>query len=142
MGIPPISPESFSVWSQNGRGLLEVAPAGSFNYFLYQNPGQSIQGANLTAKEIADCFLPQATKLTDPHMQDLFDALNTTITQTIKGIGTNSAIPLLDRNSLPLGTARPMTSFVVHDEPSPILIAMLTLFWLIIWIYGFRRILR
>jgi hypothetical protein len=142
LGRPTISPESFTVWDQGTLIFLEIKP--STGEFAYQTRGtfQSKHGANLTGKVVADCFMPPKASLADPQLSDLFDALCATIIDTSKRINTNKVIPLLDRNGIQIGVAQPMVAWVVHDEPSPILIAALAVFWLIIWIYGYRRILR
>jgi hypothetical protein len=143
MGRPNISPQTFSVWDRLFMHDLEFKPlTGEFSSQSFANPTSPLQGKNLTGKALSDCFLPPTANPADPQLKDLFDSLSSVIIDTSKGINTSKVIPLLDRNGVQIGTAQPIISFVVHDEPSPILIIVLTFVWLAIWIYGFRRIFR
>ncbi len=136
MGVPPLSPDTIKIVSPL-TGVLDFQPrTGNFRYY-------NAQGTNLGGKDLAKFLAPRGTNLADPHVQDVFNAIYSIIIQTSKNIGTNNPLPLLDRSSQSdRHSAAAVHSWAVYDEPNPILIAVLALFWLIIWIYGFRRILR
>ena len=39
-----------------------------------------------------------------------------------------------------IGTVKAASFWIVYDEPNPIVIGILSLFWLVLWLYGLRRI--
>jgi hypothetical protein len=77
----------------------------------------------------------------DPRVLDLCNAVFQSITEIPQGTAGKST-PLKDQNGLQIGVARPAATWIVHDEPSPVLIGVLVIFWIGVWIYGFGRLKR
>jgi hypothetical protein len=78
---------------------------------------------------------------TDPQVRTVCDQIFRLITQMHQA-PASAAVPILDASGNQVGIAKAASSWVVHDEPHPLLIAALGLFWVIVYLCGLVILLR
>jgi hypothetical protein len=142
MGRPMIAPDEVMLRDSAGRGYMDVnLSTGAYDYSSWGPPWLRGSGNGFNGSVVAT-WLAANKYMVDQRVRDLSDGIAAAVkeipTVAVSGATTN----LKDRSGTVVGTAGSVMTWYVHDEPHPAVIVGLCLFWLIVWIYGARRIYR
>jgi hypothetical protein len=139
MNNPPIHPSKVWLTDRNFNGLIETdLSSGAYHYWWGRGATVS-QTSGFNGAAIANWLSGMGANPADPNVRHICDQIYKAVNDMHLG-SANLNVPLLDLSGMPAGAVTPATSWTVHDEPNPVMIGVLALCWLIIWIYGFRRI--
>jgi hypothetical protein len=139
MGRTAIHADSVRITDLQFTGIVEAnLSSGTYNYWKSSKPTW-VQQSGFNGAAIANWLIGSGTNAGDPEVRYLCDQIYAAINDLHTGMA-NAPKPLVDRNGAQVGTAQAATAWVVYDEPNPIVIGILGIFWLAIWIYGIRRI--
>jgi hypothetical protein len=141
--MPPSAfrPDKFHINDRNFTGLLEANLITGAYHHWWRNSPATWQNTGFNGSAIALWLAPTGANPTDPKVQYACDQIYKAISEMHQGTATNTT-PLLDQSSNQIGSAQPAIAWIVHDEPNPILVAILALIYLFIWIPGLIRIYR
>jgi hypothetical protein len=138
----PVSPESGYLYDQQHGRFLELnLRSGAYRYFDRAHGVVVDQPTGFSGAAIAGWLSAAGISGSDPRIRDLCNAFFQAIMEIPQGTAGRST-PLKDPSGLQVGVARPAAAWIVHDEPSPMLIGVLIIFGIGVWIYGFWRINR
>jgi hypothetical protein len=135
------TPDEITVFDPTWRSLDVNLKTGAFSYrradgSLVQQP------SGFGGLVLANWLAGPGIDPKDSRVLDLADAACAAINEIPRVINTSTFTPLRDRAFLQVGMAHPANSWVVHDEPSPWVVCGLAGFWILVWLYGLRRIHR
>jgi len=132
-------PENVVLMTQQHGTFLQVnLKSGAYDY--YARNGVWIHGANgFSGAIIANWLAGSGVNTADQRARDLCDQVYLAMNEIPQGNAGKSTV-FHDHNGLQVGVARPASKWIVHDEPSPIAVGALVLFWIVLWAYGIRRI--
>jgi hypothetical protein len=141
--MPPSTfrPGKFQINDRNFTGLLEANLITGAYHHWWRNSPVTRQNTGFNGSAIALWLAPTGANPTDPKVQYACDQIYKAISEMHQGTATTTT-PLLDQSSNQIGSAQPAIAWIVHDEPNPILVAILALIYLFIWIPGLIRIYR
>ena len=141
MQHPPIHPDSISIWDKQHLTTLELnVTTGAYSYFTPAGTRVTApSGFNETI--LANWLSVAGAKPGDPRVLALCHQAILAIDEISAG-NANKFTPLLGPANTQIGVAHPSFSFTVQDEPSPVVIVILSLLWIAVWIYGIRHIQR
>jgi hypothetical protein len=122
-------------------GFLEADLSnGSYHYWSMRGPTVS-RPTGFNGATIANWLALQGVNVNDPRVLVLCNQIYQALGQMQQGTASQR-MTLLDANGKQAGFAKPLVSWVVYDEPNPLMIAALSLFWLVVLTYTIRRIYR
>lgn len=139
----PAPPQVLNVFDQTSRRLLEVnMKTGGYSY--RKKNGSLVQGASgMKGGVLADWLGTCGFNAADPRVRSLSDAAYPALVEVSQGGAAAAGFtPFNDPTGRQLGIAHPAALWTVYDEPHPAVVASLAAFWLLVWIYGIRRIYR
>jgi hypothetical protein len=135
-------PDRFTLSNRSYTMFLE-AYVGSGAYHYWSSGAVFIsRPSGFSGAAIANWLAPAGVNTADPRVRTVCDQIFKLIMQMHQG-PASAPLPILDAGGNQVGIAKAATSWVVHDEPHPLVIAALGLFWLIVYLCGlvilFRR---
>jgi hypothetical protein len=139
----PIPPQILHVQDQGSGRWLEIN-MNTRGYSYRTTNGSLVQsGGGMNGGVLADWLGTCGINAADPRVRSLCDAAYPALADISQG-GALAAgfMPINDASGRQLGIAHPAVLWTVYDEPHPAVIAALAAFWLLLWIYGIRRIHR
>jgi hypothetical protein len=142
MGSAPFLPDRFTLLNQPFTMFLETHIASGEYHYWSISGAQGAQSSGFNGAAIANWLGTAGMNAGDPNVRVVSDQIFKIIMQMHQGAG-GAATPILDASGKQVGVAKAMNWWAVHDEPNPLLIAALGLFWLIVYLCGlvilFRR---
>jgi hypothetical protein len=143
MGPASFQPDRFTLL-KSGRAVttfLETHIARGDYYYWSSSGAYVSQSSGFNGAVIANWLGSSGANAGDPKVRAVCDQIFKVISQMHQGTG-GASTPLLDAGGNQVGVAKPTSFWVVHDEPNPILIGVLSFFWLVIYSYGLVIIFR
>ncbi len=141
MGSAPFLPDRFTLLNQPFTMFLETHIASGEYHYWSISGAQGAQSSGFNGAAIANWLATAGVNPADPQVRTVCDQIFRLITQMHQA-PASAAVPILDASGNQVGIAKAVTSWVVHDEPHPLLIAALGLFWVIVYLCGLVILLR
>lgn len=139
----PAPPDALQVRELSKGISLEIdLRTGAYSY--RQTDGKVIRrSSGFNGGVLADWLGTGGIDPTDQRVRALCDLAYPAIAEIAQGAAiANRFIPFNDPTGRQLGIAHPAFIFTQRGEPHPAVAVLLVLFWLMVWIYGMRRIAR
>jgi hypothetical protein len=134
-------PDRFTLSDRSYTRFLE-AHVGSGAYHYWSSGAVFIsRPSGFSGAAIANWLATAGVNAADPQVRTVCDQIFKLIQQMHQG-PASAAVPILDPSGNQVGIAKAATSWMVHDEPHPLVIATLGLFWVIVYLCGLVILLR
>jgi hypothetical protein len=139
-----VAPNFENVTVVNGSSIIGFSSFMDVNlktgaYNFYRNSANVQQPGGFSSAVIRQFLVSPTINPADPTVQKACDGIYAAIMEVAQG-NDHKSTPILDAWGKKIGTARPSSIWVVHDEPSPWVIVALGALWLVVWLYGLRAI--
>lgn len=126
----------------SGRSMQVDMKTGAYSY--RKKNGTTVQrSSGMNGGVLADWLGTCGFNAADPRVRSLCNIAYPALAEVSQGGAAAAGFtPFKDATGRQLGIAHPAFTWPVYDEPHPAVIASLAVFWLLVWVYGIRRISR